>query len=133
MFDAVIFFGLSLALGIARRTRIPYTVALGSLATSWPIILGMEYWKPLLGSRFVFIVIEKLGVATAIINESLVEGEEVRRFLEDVCITYPQLEKVGILEEKEILHLHNAVHGLEDVCVKASLQITKTSFWTSPT
>ncbi|KAE9600993.1 putative cAMP-dependent protein kinase regulatory subunit [Lupinus albus] len=73
------------------------------------------------------------GVAFAVINESLVEGEEARKFLEDVRITYPQvlrvvktrqatysvlnhlleyvqnLEKVGILEEKEMLHLHDAV------------------------
>ncbi|OIV91667.1 hypothetical protein TanjilG_26520 [Lupinus angustifolius] len=30
------------------------------------------------------------GVASAVINESLVEGEEARKFLEDVRITYPQ-------------------------------------------
>ncbi|XP_019460039.1 PREDICTED: sodium/hydrogen exchanger 8 isoform X2 [Lupinus angustifolius] len=73
------------------------------------------------------------GVASAVINESLVEGEGARKFLEDVRTTYPQvlrvvktrqatysvlnhvleyvqnLEKVGILEEKEMLHLHDAV------------------------
>ncbi|XP_027344134.1 sodium/hydrogen exchanger 8 isoform X2 [Abrus precatorius] len=72
-------------------------------------------------------------VATAVINESVVEGEEARKFLEDVHVTYPQvlrvvktrqatyivlnhlieyvqnLEKAGILEEKEMLHLHDAV------------------------
>ncbi|CAL0329851.1 unnamed protein product [Lupinus luteus] len=73
------------------------------------------------------------GVASAVINESLVEGQEAKKFLEDVRLTYPQvlrvvktrqatysvlnnlleyvqnLEKVGILEEKEMLHLHDAV------------------------
>ncbi|XP_057417539.1 sodium/hydrogen exchanger 7-like isoform X2 [Lotus japonicus] len=72
-------------------------------------------------------------VAYAVINESIVEGEEARKFLEDVHVTYPQvlrvvktrqatyvvlnhlmeyvqnLEKAGILEEKEMLHLHDAV------------------------
>ncbi|XP_068469556.1 sodium/hydrogen exchanger 8 isoform X3 [Phaseolus vulgaris] len=72
-------------------------------------------------------------VASAVINESVVEGEEARKFLEDVNVTYPQvlrvvktrqvtyavlhnlmgyvqnLEKTGILEEKEMLHLHDAV------------------------
>ncbi|XP_015957926.1 sodium/hydrogen exchanger 8 [Arachis duranensis] len=72
-------------------------------------------------------------VASAVINESIAEGEEARKFLEDVRVTYPQvlgvvktrqatyvvlnhlieyvqdLEKAGILEEKEMLHLHDAV------------------------
>ncbi|KAK7319185.1 hypothetical protein RJT34_03903 [Clitoria ternatea] len=72
-------------------------------------------------------------VASAVINESFVQGEEARKFLEDVHVTYPQvlrvvktrqatyivlnhlleyvqnLEKAGILEEKEMLHLHDAV------------------------
>ncbi|KAI4357384.1 hypothetical protein L6164_001336 [Bauhinia variegata] len=72
-------------------------------------------------------------VASIVINESLVEGEEARKFLEDVRVTFPQvlhvvktrqathlvlkhlieyvenLEKVGLLEEKEMLHLHDAV------------------------
>ncbi|MED6150418.1 Son of sevenless 1 [Stylosanthes scabra] len=72
-------------------------------------------------------------VASAVINESIAEGEEARKFLEDVRVTYPQvlgvvktrqatyvvlnhlieyvqdLEKTGILEEKEMLHLHDAV------------------------
>ncbi|XP_027191972.1 sodium/hydrogen exchanger 7 isoform X4 [Cicer arietinum] len=72
-------------------------------------------------------------VASAVINESVVEGEEARKFLEEVHLTYPQvlrvvktrqatyvvlnhlieyvqnLEKAGILEEKEMLHLHDAV------------------------
>ncbi|RDX89814.1 Sodium/hydrogen exchanger 7, partial [Mucuna pruriens] len=72
-------------------------------------------------------------VASAVINESVVEGEEARKFLEDVNVAYPQvlrvvktrqttyavlnhlieyvqnLEKVGILEEKEMLQLHDAV------------------------
>ncbi|WJX46913.1 Son of sevenless 1 [Trifolium repens] len=72
-------------------------------------------------------------VASAVINESITEGEEARKFLEDVNLTYPQvlrvvktrqatyvvlnhlleyvqnLEKAGILEEKEMLHLHDAV------------------------
>jgi hypothetical protein len=72
-------------------------------------------------------------VASAVINESVTEGEEARKFLEDVNLTYPQvlrvvktrqatyvvlnhlleyvqnLEKAGILEEKEMLHLHDAV------------------------
>ncbi|MED6138806.1 Son of sevenless 1 [Stylosanthes scabra] len=72
-------------------------------------------------------------VASAVVNESIAEGEEARKFLEDVRVTYPQvlgvvktrqatyvvlnhlieyvqdLEKTGILEEKEMLHLHDAV------------------------
>nr|AMK51995.1 Na+/H+ antiporter [Halogeton glomeratus] len=72
-------------------------------------------------------------ISSAIINESEAEGEEARNFLEDVRITFPQvlrvvktrqvtyavlqhlmhyiesLEKAGILEEKEMLHLHDAV------------------------
>ncbi|XP_061367084.1 sodium/hydrogen exchanger 8 [Gastrolobium bilobum] len=72
-------------------------------------------------------------VASAVINESVEEGEEARKFLEDVRVTYPQvlrvvktrqatyvvlnhlieyvqnLEKAGILEKKEMLHLHDAV------------------------
>jgi len=30
-------------------------------------------------------------VASAVINESVVEGEEARKFLEDVNVTYPQV------------------------------------------
>uniref|UniRef100_A0A7N0V2E9 Cyclic nucleotide-binding domain-containing protein n=1 Tax=Kalanchoe fedtschenkoi TaxID=63787 RepID=A0A7N0V2E9_KALFE len=72
-------------------------------------------------------------VASTVINESVMEGEEARKFLEDVRVTFPQvlrviktrqvtysvlrhlidyvqnLEKVGLLEEKEMSHLHNAV------------------------
>ncbi|XP_031384189.1 sodium/hydrogen exchanger 7 isoform X2 [Punica granatum] len=72
-------------------------------------------------------------VASIVINESEAEGEEARKFLEDVRLTFPQvlrvvktrqvtysvlnhlisyvqnLEKVGILEEKEMIHLHDAV------------------------
>ncbi|KAK8627629.1 hypothetical protein V6N13_135236 [Hibiscus sabdariffa] len=72
-------------------------------------------------------------VASTVITESEAEGEEARMFLEDVRITFPQvlrvvktrqvtysvlnhlldylqnLEKVGLLEEKEMLHLHDAV------------------------
>nr|AQN76683.1 Na+/H+ antiporter [Populus euphratica]AQN76684.1 Na+/H+ antiporter [Populus euphratica] len=73
------------------------------------------------------------GIASLVINESNAEGEEARKFLEDVRVTFPQvlrvvktrqatysvlnhlidyvqnLEKVGLLEEKEMLHLHDAV------------------------
>ncbi|XP_050375033.1 sodium/hydrogen exchanger 7 isoform X5 [Argentina anserina] len=72
-------------------------------------------------------------IATIIINESLAEGEEANEFLEDVRVTFPQvlrvvktrqvtysvlnhlidyvqnLEKVGLLGKKEMLHLHDAV------------------------
>ncbi|KAK1263899.1 Sodium/hydrogen exchanger 7 [Acorus gramineus] len=72
-------------------------------------------------------------IASTVINESRAEGEEARKFLEDVRVTFPQvmrvvktrqvtygilkhlsdyvqnLEKVGILEEKEMLHLDDAV------------------------
>ncbi|KAG6757580.1 hypothetical protein POTOM_037898 [Populus tomentosa] len=72
-------------------------------------------------------------IASTVINESEAEGEEARKFLEDVRVTFPQvlrvvktrqvtysvlnhlidyvqnLEKVGLLEEKEMLHLHDAV------------------------
>jgi len=30
-------------------------------------------------------------VASAVINESVVEGEQARKFLEDVNLTYPQV------------------------------------------
>uniref|UniRef100_A0A6M2ENP4 Cyclic nucleotide-binding domain-containing protein n=1 Tax=Populus davidiana TaxID=266767 RepID=A0A6M2ENP4_9ROSI len=72
-------------------------------------------------------------IASTVINESEAEGEEARKFLEDVRVTFPQvlrvvktrqvtysvlnhlidyvqnLEKVGLLEDKEMLHLHDAV------------------------
>ncbi|XVE91878.1 hypothetical protein REPUB_Repub01dG0049200 [Reevesia pubescens] len=72
-------------------------------------------------------------IASIVIHESEAEGEEARKFLENVRITFPQvlrvvktrqvthsvlnhlidyvqnLEKVGLLEEKEMLHLHDAV------------------------
>ncbi|PNX82994.1 sodium/hydrogen exchanger 7-like protein, partial [Trifolium pratense] len=72
-------------------------------------------------------------IASAVINESVAEGEEARKFLEDVNLRYPQvlrvvktrqathvvlnhlleyvqdLEKSGILEKKEMVHLHDAV------------------------
>ncbi|XP_043695377.1 sodium/hydrogen exchanger 8 isoform X2 [Telopea speciosissima] len=72
-------------------------------------------------------------VTSIVINESDTEGEEARQFLEDVRVTFPQvlhvlktrqvtnsilqhlsdyiqnLEKVGLLEDKEMLHLHDAV------------------------
>ncbi|KAJ4960786.1 hypothetical protein NE237_020696 [Protea cynaroides] len=72
-------------------------------------------------------------VTSIVIRESEAEGEEARKFLEDVRVTFPQvlrvvktrqvtysilqhlsdyvhnLEKVGLLEEKEMLHLHDAV------------------------
>ncbi|XP_038875390.1 sodium/hydrogen exchanger 7 isoform X2 [Benincasa hispida] len=74
-------------------------------------------------------------IASTVINESEAEGEEARKFLEDVRETFPQvlrvvktrqvtysvlnhlieyvqnLEKVGLLEEKEMLHLHDAVQA----------------------
>ncbi|GKU97567.1 hypothetical protein SLEP1_g10703 [Rubroshorea leprosula] len=73
------------------------------------------------------------NIACMVINESVAEGGEARKFLEDVRLTFPQvlhvvktrqvaysvlnhlldyvqnLEKVGLLEEKEMLHLHDAV------------------------
>ncbi|XP_021909771.1 sodium/hydrogen exchanger 7 [Carica papaya] len=73
------------------------------------------------------------NVASIVINESKAEGEEARKFLEDVRLTFPQvlrvvktrqvtysvlnhlidyvqnLERVGLLEEKEMLHLQDAV------------------------
>ncbi|KAI8538634.1 hypothetical protein RHMOL_Rhmol09G0119600 [Rhododendron molle] len=72
-------------------------------------------------------------VSSMVINESEVEGEEARQFLEEVRVTFPQvlrvvktrqvtysvlnhlseyvknLGKVGLLEEKEMIHLHDAV------------------------
>lgn len=72
-------------------------------------------------------------IASTVINESEAEGEEARKLLEDVRVTFPQvlhvvktrqatysvlkhlidyvqnLEKVGLLEKKEMLHLHDAV------------------------
>ncbi|PON91613.1 Cation/H+ exchanger, CPA1 family [Trema orientale] len=68
-------------------------------------------------------------VASIVNNESEAKGEEARTFLEDVLrvvktrqVTYSvlnhlidyvqNLEKVGILEEKEMLHLHDAVQWM---------------------
>ncbi|KAI3717473.1 hypothetical protein L1987_69112 [Smallanthus sonchifolius] len=72
-------------------------------------------------------------IALAIINESKTEEDEAKKFLEDVRTTFPQvlrvlktrqvtysvlnhlieyvqdLEKFGLLEEKELVHLHDAV------------------------
>lgn len=72
-------------------------------------------------------------IATNVIKESEAEGEEARKFLEEVRATFPQvlhsvktrqvtycvlnqlidyvknLEKIGLLEEKETIHLHDAV------------------------
>ncbi|KAJ8635853.1 hypothetical protein MRB53_010120 [Persea americana] len=72
-------------------------------------------------------------IASIVINESGVEGEEARNFLEDVRVTFPQvlrvvktrqatysilkhlsdyvqnLEKAGLLEEKEMFQLHEGV------------------------
>ncbi|KAL8157682.1 sodium/hydrogen exchanger 8-like [Apium graveolens] len=72
-------------------------------------------------------------VASTVIGESGIEGEEAKQFLEDVRVTFPQvlrvlktrqvthsvlnhlidyvqnLEKVGLLEKKEMVHLHDAV------------------------
>ncbi|XP_044489713.1 sodium/hydrogen exchanger 8 isoform X2 [Mangifera indica] len=72
-------------------------------------------------------------IASEVIEESKLEGEEAKKFLEVVHVTFPQvlhvvktrqvtysvlkhlieyvqnLEKVGLLEEKEMLHLHDAL------------------------
>jgi NhaP-type Na+/H+ or K+/H+ antiporter len=72
-------------------------------------------------------------VSSLVITESGAEGEEARKFLEEVRASFPQvlrvvktrqvthsvlshlieyvqnLEKVGLLEEKEMVHLHDAV------------------------
>ncbi|RZC85741.1 hypothetical protein C5167_026412 [Papaver somniferum] len=72
-------------------------------------------------------------IASLVISESEAEGDEARKFLEEVRHTYPQvlhvvktrqltypvlkhlgeyvqnLEKVGILDEKEMIHLHDSV------------------------
>ncbi|WCJ33702.1 Sodium/hydrogen exchanger 7 [Euphorbia peplus] len=72
-------------------------------------------------------------IAFIVINESEAEGEEAREFLEEVRVSFPEvlrvvktrqvtysvlnhlsdyvqnLEKVGLLEEKEMLHLHDSV------------------------
>ncbi|KAL8170531.1 hypothetical protein V2J09_022335 [Rumex salicifolius] len=72
-------------------------------------------------------------IASIVCNESEAEGEEAKKFLEDVRMSFPQvlrvvktrqvthavlihlldyvknLEKVGLLEMKEMLHLHDAV------------------------
>ncbi|KAK1387164.1 sodium/hydrogen exchanger 8 [Heracleum sosnowskyi] len=72
-------------------------------------------------------------VTSTVFGESEIEGEEAKKFLEDVRVTFPQvlhvlktrqvtcsvlkhlgdyvqnLEKVGLLEKKEIVHLHDAV------------------------
>nr|QBF58650.1 plasmalemma Na+/H+ antiporter [Lycium ruthenicum] len=72
-------------------------------------------------------------IASVVIKESEDEGEDARKFLEEVRVSFPQvlrvvktrqvtyavlnhlleyvhnLEKIGILEEKEMIHLHDAV------------------------
>ncbi|KAL4638073.1 hypothetical protein ACB092_03G124000 [Castanea dentata] len=59
-------------------------------------------------------------IASTVVNESEVEGEEAKMFLEEVRVTFPQVlrvvktrqvtySKIGLLEEKEMLHLHDAV------------------------
>ncbi|KAG2707630.1 hypothetical protein I3760_05G156300 [Carya illinoinensis] len=72
-------------------------------------------------------------VASIVIKESEAEGQEARKFLEEVRVAFPQVlrvvktrqvtysvlnhlidyiqncEKIGLLEEKEMLHLHDAV------------------------
>ncbi|WOH15660.1 hypothetical protein DCAR_0935203 [Daucus carota subsp. sativus] len=72
-------------------------------------------------------------VASSVIGESEIEGEDAKQFLEDVRVAFPQvlrvlktrqvtysvlnhlidyvqnLEKVGLLEKKEMVHLHDAV------------------------
>ncbi|MCD7454418.1 Son of sevenless 1 [Datura stramonium] len=72
-------------------------------------------------------------IASLVIKESEEEGEDARKFLEEVRVSFPQvlrvvktrqvtyavlnhlidyvhnLEKIGILEEKEMTHLHDAV------------------------
>lgn len=72
-------------------------------------------------------------IASLVIKESEDEGEEARKFLEEVRVSFPQvlhvvknrqvthsvlnhlidyvhnLEKIGLLEEKEMVHLHDAV------------------------
>ncbi|KAI3908255.1 hypothetical protein MKX01_027277 [Papaver californicum] len=72
-------------------------------------------------------------IVSLVINESESEGDEARIFLEEVCATFPQvlhvvkirqatyavlkhlseyvenLKKVGILEDKEMIHLHDSV------------------------
>lgn len=72
-------------------------------------------------------------IASLVIKESEEEGEDAQKFLEEVRVTFPQvlrvvktrqvtyavlnhlidyvhnLEKIGILEEKEMAHLHDAV------------------------
>uniref|UniRef100_A0A1J3K0S5 Sodium/hydrogen exchanger 8 n=2 Tax=Noccaea caerulescens TaxID=107243 RepID=A0A1J3K0S5_NOCCA len=74
-------------------------------------------------------------IASTVFNESEVEGEEAKQFLEDVCDSFPQvlsvlktrqvthyvlnhlngyiknLEKVGLLEGKEVSHLHDVVQS----------------------
>uniref|UniRef100_A0A0D3CA73 Cation/H+ exchanger transmembrane domain-containing protein n=1 Tax=Brassica oleracea var. oleracea TaxID=109376 RepID=A0A0D3CA73_BRAOL len=74
-------------------------------------------------------------IASFVINESEVEGEEAKQFLEDVRDSFPQvlnalktrqvthyvlnhlngyiknLEKVGLLQGKEVSHLHDAVQS----------------------
>ncbi|KAL9306150.1 Sodium/hydrogen exchanger 8 [Arabidopsis thaliana] len=75
------------------------------------------------------------NIASTVINESEVEGEEAKQFLEDVRDSFPQvlsvlktrqvthyvlnhlngyiknLEKVGLLEGKEVSHLHDVVQS----------------------
>lgn len=72
-------------------------------------------------------------ISALVMGESEQEGEEAKMFLEDVRVTFPQvlrvvktrqvtysvlnhlidyvhnLEKIGLLEEKEMIHLHDAV------------------------
>jgi len=40
---------------------------------------------------YVYSSVGDSDVASAVINESVVKGEEARKFLEDVNVTYPQV------------------------------------------
>ncbi|KAL3502151.1 hypothetical protein ACH5RR_036600, partial [Cinchona calisaya] len=74
-------------------------------------------------------------IASLVIKESEEEGEEAKKFLEEIRVSFPQvlrvvktrqvtysvlnhlidyvhnLEKIGLLEEKEMVHLHDAVQA----------------------
>lgn len=75
------------------------------------------------------------GLALKVINESETEGEEAKKFLEDVRITFPQvlgvlktrqmtysvlnhlneyvedLDKCGLLEKEDLVHLHDSIQS----------------------
>ena len=55
------------------------------------ILLGYYVRTMYIDFLYVYSSVGDSDVASAVINESVVKGEEARKFLEDVNVTYPQV------------------------------------------